>query len=143
MWRVALTLTVILLLCGHAHTVHADLNPTTAQRAATKRMPRVKRCYRQTLQIRPLAVGALRVAFEVMPDGTVAERWIALSTAGDSDLETCVLEAFDGLKFPTFEGDSRRIVGVAMLLVTEDIPADVVDKNRELLENKPPPREDF
>lgn len=143
MWRVALTLTLILGCCGFTSTALADLNPTTAQRAATKRLRRVRRCYRQTLQVRPLAFGALRVSFDVRPDGTVAERWIALSTAGDPDLETCVLEAFDGLQFPTFDGEKNRVVGLAMLLVTEDIPEDVVQKNRELLENKAPPRDDF
>ena len=99
----------------------SGLRPAEVDTVVAKRHGKVGRCYGQALKRLPTLFGTIGVGMTVAADGAVGERWITVSTAGDPELERCVLEAFAGLKFPP-PGDPGAIVRYGMLLSTKSTP---------------------
>lgn len=99
-----------------------SLRPEEVDRVATRRLGKVKRCYREAVKRAPSTWGTIGVGMNIAPDGAVGERWIAISTVADPTLERCVLEAFAGLRFPA-PGGYGAIARVGMQLRTETSPA--------------------
>lgn len=91
-------------------------------KAASKRLGRVRSCYKAALDRSDRSYGTIGVGFRVAPDGAVTERWVALSTLGDPKLEGCILAAFEGLKLPA-PGGTGAVVRFGLLLKTDDSPA--------------------
>lgn len=89
---------------------------------ASKRLGRVQRCYEKALETAPRSYGTIGVGFRISPDGAVTERFVALSTLGDPALETCILESFDGVRFPA-PGAFGAVARFGVLLKTRDSPA--------------------
>ena len=130
-----LLLAVLLLL--PTNTLAQDVAPgRTVLRSeeidtvASKRLGKVKRCYRAAVKRAPSTYGTIGVGMNISAKGVVAERWIAVSTVGDPLLEKCVLEAFEGLTF-TAPGGYGAVARFGMLFRTEGSPAAMLDKQQE------------
>lgn len=105
------------------------LSSAQVDAVAARRLGRVRGCYKDSLAHDPNGYGVLAVGMKVGPDGVVHDRWIAMSTMGDPDLERCALKAFEGLVFPA-PGDNGVEVRFGMLLSTD--VKKKTDKNTEL-----------
>lgn len=97
------------------------LRPDEVDKAASKRLGRVKTCYKAALERSDRSYGTIGVGFRVAPDGKVTERWVALSTLADPKLEQCVVAAFDGLVLPA-PGGTGAVVRFGVLLKTDESP---------------------
>ena len=105
------------------------LTPRQVDAAASRRISRVKRCYKDAVAKTPGLFGLLAVGFHVAADGSIKDRFIASSTMGDPALEACALTAFDGLSFPAPGGDGAD-VRFGMLLTIEEKKK--TDRNTEM-----------
>lgn len=116
----------------------ADLSPTAAERVGLSRLAKVKKCYKRTLAVRPKKFGVVTLKFRVSPTGRVLSGTVALSSLADPELEQCILGAFNGVVFPS-PGESDVEVSFALLLTSEDTPADLVERARDAFRGTPPP----
>lgn len=98
-------------------TLRAD----EVDKAASKRLRRVRGCYKEALERSSRSYGTIGVGMRVAPDGQVTDRWVALSTLADPKLETCIVAAFEGLTLPA-PGGYGAVVRFGVLLKTEDSP---------------------
>lgn len=98
------------------------LRPDQVDAAAAKRLGRVKRCYEKALDLSPRSYGTIGVGFRIAPDGSVTERFVALSTLADPALESCILDAFEGVRFPA-PGAFGAVARFGVLLKTSESPA--------------------
>ena len=106
------------------------LRSEEVDRVASKRLGKVKRCYRDAVKRAPSTYGTIGVGMNIDAKGRVGERWIAVSTVGDPLLEKCVLEAFEGLEF-TAPGGYGAVARLGMLFRTETSPAALLDKQQD------------
>ena len=97
------------------------LRPDEVDKAASKRLGRVRGCYKESLERSSRTYGTIGVGMRIAPDGKVTDRWIALSTLADPKLETCIVAAFEGLTFPA-PGGYGAVARFGVLLATEDSP---------------------
>lgn len=97
------------------------LRPDEVDKTASKRLGRVRSCYKQALERSDRSYGTIGIGFRIAPDGKVSDRWVALSTLGDPKLEGCVLDAFDGLAFPA-PGAFGAVARFGILLKTDESP---------------------
>lgn len=110
-----------MLLPSLASAQSLRLRAEEVDAAASKRIRRVKRCYRAAIKRAPGTFGVLQIGMKVAPDGAVSERWVTMSTVGDPRLEECVIAAFDGLVLPA-PGERGAVIRYGMLLTTEKTP---------------------
>ena len=94
-----------------------------------RRLSRVRSCYKTAVGKTPGLFGVVAIGIKVGSDGHSGERWIAMSTVADPELEGCALKAFEGLVFPA-PGDNGVEVRYGMLLSVE--VKKKTDKNTEL-----------
>ena len=97
------------------------LRPDEVDKAASRRLRRVRNCYEEALDRSARSYGTIGVGMRVAPDGAVTERFVALSTLGDPKLEACILEAFEGIEFPA-PGGFGAVVRFGILLKTDESP---------------------
>jgi hypothetical protein len=97
------------------------LRPDEVDKTASKRLGRVRGCYKESLERSSRTYGTIGVGMRIAPDGKVTDRWVALSTLADPKLETCIVAAFEGLTFPA-PGGFGAVVRFGVLLKTEDSP---------------------
>ena len=120
---------LVMLLSFAAALAHAQdvapgrvtLRPDEVDKAASKRLGRVRSCYKEALERSSRSYGTIGVGFRIAPDGGVTDRWVALSTLGDPKLETCILGSFDGLTFPA-PGAFGAVARFGILLKTDESP---------------------
>jgi len=124
MKRVALGMFLLVSVVASAQDVapgRVSLRPDEVDKAASKRLGRVRSCYKEALERSDRSYGTIGVGFRVAPDGKVTERWVALSTLADPKLEGCIVGAFEGLTLPA-PGGTGAVVRFGVLLKTEDSP---------------------
>jgi hypothetical protein len=118
---------------AHAQDVepgHVALRPAEVDAVAKKRLPKVRSCYSAAVKRAPSTFGVVAVGMNVSPAGKVGDRWITISTAGDPELEKCILQAFEGLEFPA-PGSNGAVVRYGMLLTTKDSPVEPAKVQQE------------
>ncbi len=122
MIRRAVLLSLLVLLPSVASAQSLRLRAEEVDSAASRRLGKVKRCYKDAVKRAPNVFGVLQVGFRVAPGGAVTERWITMSTVGDPRLEECVVAAFEGLVLPA-PGEPGALARYGMLLTSDRTPA--------------------
>ena len=124
--RLALPSLAILLVSGVALAQdvapgRVTLRAEEVDRAASRKLGAVRRCYKAALDRAPRSYGTIGIGFRIAPDGAVTERFVALSTLGDPVLEKCVVDAFEGVRFPA-PGAYGAVARFGVLLKTDESP---------------------
>lgn len=84
----------------------AWLTPQEIDAAVKGHLEDVRDCYRHELALDPVLEGAVAVLFAINPTGRVDSVSIAMSSFRSGSVETCIVDAFTQLEFPSGPSDA-------------------------------------
>jgi eukaryotic-like serine/threonine-protein kinase len=90
-------------------TVAGTVDPAKTQAVVRSHLPEVQGCYERGRMDDPELRGRVTVRITIAPTGSVAATALDSSTIGDSRVETCILSAVRGWKFPAPNGGGAVI----------------------------------
>ena len=90
-------------------TKTGSIEPVQTQAVVKSHLPEVQSCYERGKMDDPELHGRVTVRITIGPTGTVAASTLDSSSIGDSGVESCIVNAVHGWRFPAPAGGSAVI----------------------------------
>jgi len=89
------------------------------EKKINKSMSKLTDCYAAELARDASAKGFLEVRFTIEQDGNVGEAAVAYTTFASAPVSACVLEVFDGLRFPKHSDPGVQVISYPIVFQTQ------------------------
>jgi TonB family protein len=102
--------TIVLALAGalalagptaEARAAHGKIDAFVVRETIRRDLPKINRCYESALRYEPELAGKVKVRFEVLRKGAVADVRVVENTTGHPGVERCVTRVVKGIRFPS------------------------------------------
>ncbi len=86
------------------------LDPASIQAVVKSRLPEIRRCYERGKMDEPDLKGRVTVKISVSATGAVSSSTIETSTLGNGRVESCIIDAVQGWRFPAPTGGTFAVI---------------------------------